>query len=176
MPQLRFSVGLVQALEGADPRPVPAYAVRAEALGFHGLWTLDSALGGPTAHTPLLDGLHALSFAAAVTNQIRLGVAVVVMSRRNPALLAHDVASVDCLSAGRMTLGVGLGAPETERVTQLGFAVDRRVRRLTEASRRCARYGGATRRASTARSPRSRGRAWSQSHSSAPACRSGSGP
>jgi len=132
MPEPRFSVGLVQALEGADPRPVAAYAVRAEVLGFHGLWTLDSALGGPTAHTPLLDGLHALTFAAAVTHEIRLGVAVVVMSRRNPALLAHDVATVDRLSGGRLTLGVGLGAPETERVTQLGFAVDRRVRRLTE--------------------------------------------
>jgi probable F420-dependent oxidoreductase len=132
MPEARFSVGLVQTLEGDDPRPVAAYAVRAEALGFHGLWTLDSALGGPTGHMPLLDGMHALSFVAAVTTKLRLGVAVVVMSRRNPALLAREVATIDRLSAGRMTLGVGLGAPETERVTQLGFAVDRRVRRLVE--------------------------------------------
>jgi probable F420-dependent oxidoreductase len=106
--------------------------VRAEALGFHALWTLDSALGGPTGHMPLLDGVHALSFAAGVTQTIRLGVAVVVMSRRNPVLLAREVATVDRLSGGRVTLGVGLGAPETERVTQLGFAVDRRVRRLVE--------------------------------------------
>jgi probable F420-dependent oxidoreductase len=133
MAETRFSVGLVQTLEGDDPRPVGAYARRAEALGFHGLWTLDSALGGPTGHMPLLDGLHALSFAAAVTDRLRLGVAVVVMSRRNPVLLAREVASIDRLSGGRMTLGVGLGAPETERVTQLGFAVDRRVRRLVEA-------------------------------------------
>jgi probable F420-dependent oxidoreductase len=132
MPDVRFSAGLMQALEGDDPRPVAAYAVRAEALGFAGLWTLDSALGGPTGHTPLLDGLHALSHVAAVTTEIRLGVAVVVMSRRNPALLAHDVATIDRLSGGRVTLGVGLGAPADERATALGFAVDRRVRRLTE--------------------------------------------
>src|SRR3954470_23736160 len=132
MPETRFSVGLMQTLEGADPRPVAAYAARAEALGFHALWSLDSALGGPTGHMPVLDGMHALSFAAAVTSRIRLGVAVVVMSRRNPALLAREVATIDRLSGGRMTLGVGLGAPETERVTQLGFAVDRRVRRLVE--------------------------------------------
>src|SRR3954453_2576041 len=132
MPETRFSVGLMQTLEGSDPRPVAAYAVRAETLGFHGLWTLDSALGGPTGHMPLLDGLHAVRHGAAVTNEIRLGVAVVVMSRRNPALLAREVATIDCLSGGRMTLGVGLGAPETERVAQLGFAVDRRVRRLVE--------------------------------------------
>src|SRR3954464_14064455 len=132
MPETRFSVGLMQTLEGADPRPVAAYAARAEALGFHALWTLDSALGGPTGHMPLLDGLHALSFAAGVTREIRLGVAVVVMSRRNPTLVAREVATIDRLSGGRMTLGVGLGAPETERVTQLGFAVDRHVRRLVE--------------------------------------------
>ena len=132
MPEVRFSAGLIQALEGDDPRPVAAYAVRAEALGFAGLWTLDSALGGPTGHTPLLDGLHALSHVAAVTTEVRLGVAVVVMTRRNPALLAHDVATIDRLSGGRVTLGVGLGAPAGERVTALGFAVDRRVRRLTE--------------------------------------------
>src|SRR3954471_16358344 len=132
MPAPRFSAGLVQTLDGGDPRPVAAYAVRAEALGFRAVWTLDSALGGPTGHMPLLDGLHALSFAAGVTREIHLGVAVVVMSRRNPTLLAREVATVDRLSGGRVTLGVGLGAPETERVTQLGFAVDRRVRRLVE--------------------------------------------
>jgi probable F420-dependent oxidoreductase len=132
MPEARFSVGLLQTLEGSDPRPAAAYAARAEALGFHALWSLDSALGGPTGHMPLLDGLHALTYAAGVTSEIRLGVAVVVMSRRNPALLAREVATIDRLSGGRITLGVGLGAPETERVTQLGFAVDRRVRRLVE--------------------------------------------
>jgi probable F420-dependent oxidoreductase len=132
MADTRFSVGLVQTLAGDDPRPIAAYAVRAEALGFAGLWTLDSALGGPTGHMPLLDGMHLLSHVAAVTSDLRLGVAVVVMSRRNPALLAREAATIDRLSGGRLTLGVGLGAPETERVTQLGFAVDRRVRRLVE--------------------------------------------
>jgi probable F420-dependent oxidoreductase len=132
MADARFSVGLVQTLDGDDPRAVAAYAVRAEALGFAGLWTLDSALGGPTGHMPLLDGMHLLSHVAAVTSELRLGVAVVVMSRRNPALLAREAATIDRLSGGRLTLGVGLGAPETERVTQLGFAVDRRVRRLVE--------------------------------------------
>src|SRR3954470_1111313 len=100
MPETRFSVGLMQTLEGTDPRPVAAYAARAEALGLHALWSLDSALGGPTGHMPLLDGLHALTYAAGVTSEIRLGVAVVVMSRRNPALLAREVATIDRLSGG----------------------------------------------------------------------------
>jgi len=75
---LRLSVGLPQNLTGDDPRVAAAYAKRAEALGFAGLWTLDSALGGPTGHTPLLDGLHLLSHVAAVTETPRLGVAVIV--------------------------------------------------------------------------------------------------
>src|SRR3954453_15079215 len=129
---VRFSVGLPQNLTGDAARPVAAYAARAEALGFDGLWTLDSALGGPTAHTPLLDGLHVLSHAAAVTERPRLGVAVIVMGRRQPALLARELATIDRLRGGRLVVGVGLGAPEGERVAALGFPTDRRVRRLTE--------------------------------------------
>src|SRR3954452_9072243 len=110
MPELRFSVGLVQALEGADPRPVAAYAVRAEALGFHGLWTLDSALGGPTAHTPLLDGLHLLSHVPARPRRPRRGGGVSVVGRRQPALLARELATIDRLSGGRLVVGFGLGA------------------------------------------------------------------
>ena len=129
---VRFSVGLPQNLTSEDPRILSAYAIRAEALGFEGLWTLDSALGGPTGHTPLLDGIHLLSHAAAVTERPRLGVAVIVMGRRQPALLARELATVDRLSGGRLVVGVGLGAPEGESVAELGFPADRRVRRLVE--------------------------------------------
>jgi probable F420-dependent oxidoreductase len=129
---VRLSVGLPQNVSGDDPRVVAAYAARAEALGFDGLWTLDNALGGPTAHTPLLDGMQLLSHAAAVTERPRLGIAVIVMGRRQPVLLARELATIDRLSGGRLVVGVGLGAPEGERVAALGFPTDRRVRRLTE--------------------------------------------
>src|ERR687888_1964076 len=128
----RFSVGLPQSVEGDDPRPVAAYAARAEALGFAGLWTLDSAVGGPTSRAPLLDGLQVLAHAAAVTDGVRLGIAVIVMNRRQPVLLAKDLASLDRLTGGRLTVGVGLGAPADEHVASLGFPIDRPVRRLVE--------------------------------------------
>jgi probable F420-dependent oxidoreductase len=128
----RFSVGLPQTIEADDPRPIVAYAQRAERLGFTGLWALDSAAGGPTSHTPLLDAAQVLAFAAAVTREIRLGVAVIVMGRRQPVLLAKEMASLDRLSGGRLTVGVGLGAPAGEKVAALGFPVDRAVRRLVE--------------------------------------------
>jgi probable F420-dependent oxidoreductase len=130
-PTPRFSVGLPQTLVGEDPRPIAGYAIRAEALGFAGLWTLDSPVGGPTGHTPLLDGLHMLSHAAAVTDEVRLGIAVIVLPRRNPAMLAKELATIDRLSGGRLTVGVGLGRDD-ERIAGLGFPTGRRVRRLTE--------------------------------------------
>jgi probable F420-dependent oxidoreductase len=132
MDATRFSVGLPQTLEGDEPRGVVAYATRAEALGFTGLWALDSAVGGPTSGAPLLDAPQLLAYAAAVTRRVRLGVAVIVMNRRQPVLLAKEMASLDRLTGGRLTVGVGLGAPADERVAALGFPVDRPVRHLVE--------------------------------------------
>ncbi|HEX2104703.1 MAG TPA: LLM class flavin-dependent oxidoreductase [Solirubrobacteraceae bacterium] len=129
----RLAVGLPQTLEGDDPRAVAAYAIRAEALGFSGLWTLDSPPGNRTAHWPLLDALHTLSHVAAVTEAARLGVAVIVLPRRNPAILARELATIDRLSAGRLTVGVGLGRVEdADTLAGLGLAADRPVRRLVE--------------------------------------------
>jgi alkanesulfonate monooxygenase SsuD/methylene tetrahydromethanopterin reductase-like flavin-dependent oxidoreductase (luciferase family) len=110
---------------------IAAFARRAEELGFAGLWTLDSAVGGPTGHTPMLDGLQVLTVAAAVTSAPRLGIAVIVMPRRTPALLAKELASLDRLSGGRLTVGVGIGSSQPPPAV-LGFAGGSRARRLRE--------------------------------------------
>jgi probable F420-dependent oxidoreductase len=124
---MRFSVPLPQ-LVGDD---VATYARRAEELGFDGFWTLDSAVAGRTAHNPMLDGLQLLSFVAAVTTKATLGMAVIVLPRRNPALLAKELATVDQLSGGRLLVGVGLGVSDGSEGA-LGFPTDRHVRRMTE--------------------------------------------
>jgi probable F420-dependent oxidoreductase len=129
--QPRFAVGLPQTLEGDDPRQIAGYAVRAETLGFTGLWSLDAAVGGPITHNPVLDGLHVLSHVAAVTHATRLGIAVIVFPRRNPVQLAKDLATIDRLCGGRLTVGVAIGSDD-ERIAALGFPTDRRVRRLVE--------------------------------------------
>ena len=83
----------------------------AEDLGFDSAWVTDH-LRGPDA---LLDPFIALTYAAAVTERIRLGVAVAVSSARSPVQLAQIVASVDQLSGGRLELGIGSGASTSGR-------------------------------------------------------------
>jgi len=82
-----ISVGLPQYLDEDGPAVLGRFAAQAEALGFDGLWTVDSVPGAATARVPSLDGLHALTAAAMVTERIRLGVSVIVLPERNPALL-----------------------------------------------------------------------------------------
>ncbi len=120
----RFSVG-------APPEPdllVP-FARRAEELGFGGLWTQDTVSG----NTFSLDGLHVLSHLAAVTERARLGIGVLYSGRRNPAVLARELATVDQLSHGRLTVGIGVGnAYHRETLAALGIDTSRPVRRLVE--------------------------------------------
>jgi probable F420-dependent oxidoreductase len=130
MSELRFSVGLPQLLPG-DVDVVLRYAVRAEELGFAGLWALDAVPGAATARVPLLDGLHLLTTAAAMTRAIGLGIAVIVLPARNPAQLARELATIDRLSGGRLIVGVGVGRREPT-AAGLGLPADRRARRLRE--------------------------------------------
>src|SRR5262249_46029035 len=87
---------------------------------------------GPTARIPTLDPLPALAAAAVVTERIQLGVAVIVVSRRNPVQLAKDAGSLAVLSGDRFVLGLGVGNDPPEAAT-LGFRVDHRGARLTDA-------------------------------------------
>jgi probable F420-dependent oxidoreductase len=128
---VRLAVELPQIVGDGYPELLARYAPRAEELGFSGLWTLDSALGSHTSHTALLDGLHALSYVAAHTSAAKLGIAVLVMPHRVPALLARELASIDCLSGGRLVVGVGLGGSDGGEAG-LGVPTDRRARRLAE--------------------------------------------
>jgi len=127
--QPRISVGLPQLLYEETPDVVARYAARAEELGFAGLWTLDAVPGAATARVPLLEGLHVLTTAAAVTRSIGLGIAVIVLPARNAPQLARELATLDRLSGGRLTIGVGVGRKQP---TGLGLPKGHRARRLEE--------------------------------------------
>ncbi|PZG52027.1 hypothetical protein C1I98_07760 [Spongiactinospora gelatinilytica] len=112
-----------------DPDLLVPFAQQAERLGFTGLWTQDTV----NAANYSLDGLHVLSYLAAVTERLRLGIGVLYSGRRNPAVAARELATIDQLSRGRLIVGLGVGnAYHREALTALGIPMDRPVRRMVE--------------------------------------------
>jgi probable F420-dependent oxidoreductase len=103
------------------------YALQAEAAGFDDLWTIEQITG----RYAVLESVSLLAYLSAITSRIRLGTAVLVTNLRNPVQLAKEIASVDHLSGGRITVGVGLGAT-TRMYPAYGLPEDRRVARFVE--------------------------------------------
>jgi probable F420-dependent oxidoreductase len=101
-------------------------AQRADDLGFQDLWVTDNTID----EARCFDSLAALAYAAAVTTTIRLGVSVLVLPTYHPVRVAHQVATLDHLSAGRAILGVGLGRASDYDAFQV--PTERRVTRFTE--------------------------------------------
>jgi probable F420-dependent oxidoreductase len=106
---------------------VHGFARRAEALGFDDLWTLEQITGG----LPMMEPVTLLANVAAVTNRVRLGIAVIVLNLRNPVQLSKALSSLDQLSSGRLTVGVGLGT-NTGPYPVFGVDPDHRVSRFVE--------------------------------------------
>ncbi|WP_067465862.1 LLM class flavin-dependent oxidoreductase [Actinomadura macra] len=120
----RLSVGAP-----STPDLLVPFARRAERLGFAGIWTQDSV----NSDNFSLDGLHVLSHLAAVTERLRLGIGVLYSGRRNPAVQARELATIDQLSRGRLTVGLGIGlAYHRAGLAALGIPTDRPIRRLVE--------------------------------------------
>lgn len=126
---------------------VPVMARTLEDAGFESLWVSDHIVmpreirshypfaedgraSWPT-DTPYLDALIALALAAAATERVRLGTAVLVMPQRNPVQLAKQAASIDVASGGRLELGVGAGWL-AEEFEALGAPFEGRGGRLAE--------------------------------------------
>lgn len=101
-----------------DPTALTTRARRAEETGFEGLWVGDHIAlpddAPDPAAEPRLEALAALAFLAAVTRTVRLGVGVLVLPQRQPVLLAKQLTSLDVLSGGRLTVGLGAGYVEAE--------------------------------------------------------------
>ena len=110
-----------------DMRLVRDYAARAEALGYHSLWVQEQIIGD----TSSLEPLALLSYVSAITDKIRLGVAVIIATTRNPVLLAKELGTLDQLSAGRLIVGLALGGnPRQYRL--YGAPSERRVRHFVD--------------------------------------------
>ncbi|MEU3058970.1 LLM class flavin-dependent oxidoreductase [Streptomyces subrutilus] len=82
---------------------------RAERLGFHTAYTYDHLSWRTFRDGPWFGAVPTLTAAAAVTERLRLGTLVTSPNFRHPVTLAKDLISLDDVSAGRITLGIGAG-------------------------------------------------------------------
>jgi probable F420-dependent oxidoreductase len=113
-----------------EVKPLVQLAQRAEALGFDSVWAGDSPVTRQRA-----DPITVLAAAAATTERVTLGTAVLLPALRHPILLAHQLATVDRIAEGRLVAGMGAGFPhpntEAQFVAiQVGFR--QRISRMTE--------------------------------------------
>lgn len=125
-------VSFGMSLPHRSARPIPAAVVgqvarSAEHLGFQDLWVANNTLDAAES----LDAVTALSFAAALTTTIRIGVSVLALPIFHPVHVAHQIATLDRISEGRAILGVGLGKAGDYPTFEV--PTERRVRRLLEA-------------------------------------------
>jgi alkanesulfonate monooxygenase SsuD/methylene tetrahydromethanopterin reductase-like flavin-dependent oxidoreductase (luciferase family) len=103
-----IGIGLPNPIPGTPGPRLVEWAQRAEAAGFASLATIDRIA------YPSYESLIALAAAAGATKRIGLLTNVLLGPTRNPVLLAKEAASVDQLSGGRLTLGLGVGARQDD--------------------------------------------------------------
>jgi probable F420-dependent oxidoreductase len=120
---MKLGIGLPVSGPWATPDNLRTMAVRAEELGYDSAWTFQRLLhpveddwGSP--YHAVLDPVTALSYVAAVTSRIRLGLAVVNLPFYSPIVLSKALTTLDIVSNGRLDVGLGLGwsAEEFEAV------------------------------------------------------------
>jgi probable F420-dependent oxidoreductase len=107
----------------ATPAALETLLTRGEALGFHSVMIADHVVfptevrskypytvsGAFPGHGDALEQLTLMAFVAGITKTLRLVTSVMILPYRNPVLTAKMLATVDVLSRGRVTVGVGVG-------------------------------------------------------------------
>jgi probable F420-dependent oxidoreductase len=133
MPGIKFGVRLPVAGPLANPAGIKRSVREAEAMQFDTAWVHDYLIwtreldrlhiscgsidaveaAGPEQPPVFYESLSNLAYCAAVTDRIRLGVAVLCLPYRAPVVTAKQIATIDALSGGRLDLGIGQGAPKS---------------------------------------------------------------
>jgi probable F420-dependent oxidoreductase len=132
---------------GADRAVIDAVASAADECGFATLWAgehvimvdrsasrypySDDGVIGVPAQADWLDPMIALGFAAAASSRITVATGVLLLPEHNPVIVAKQAASLDRLSGGRLTLGVGVGWSR-EEFAALGVPFEHRAARTAE--------------------------------------------
>ena len=112
-----YGLCLPNFLEGASPEGIEAAAEVAERLGWSTVWTTDHVLVPRENHAEygrIYEAILTLAWVGARHARVRLATSVIVVPQRNAVLLAKELATLDSLSGGRLTAGVGIGWNKTE--------------------------------------------------------------
>lgn len=121
----------------SSPDRIRRVAETAEEFGFDSVWTTQHIVVGAEAvedYGRVYDPLVTLGWAAGWTERIGLGTSIVLVPLHNPFNLAKQAATIQELSAGRLTLGVGVGWHRDE-YEFMGVEFEGRGRRADEAIR-----------------------------------------
>ena len=119
---MKFGFTLPNNFGVADPHQVVELGVIAEQLGFDSLWVNHHVINVGYVHdrlgqAPYHDALITLTWLASQTQTATLGTSVLVMPYLHPMVLAKEIATLDHLSGGRITLGLGVGSlPEENEI------------------------------------------------------------
>ena len=126
----QFGVTIPNNWGVSDPQEVLALGPEAEQMGFDSVWVMDHLFNTGYIRERLEDRpyyhpMAMLSYMSATTSRVLLGTSVLVLPYHNPVELAKYAATLDQMSGGRVTLGVGAGAM-TEEFEALGIPMRER--------------------------------------------------
>jgi alkanesulfonate monooxygenase SsuD/methylene tetrahydromethanopterin reductase-like flavin-dependent oxidoreductase (luciferase family) len=110
-----------------EPAVLADLAQSAEARGWDGFFLWDHIKHLPPVRA-VADAWVALAAIACATERLRIGPMVTPLSRRRIEKLARETVTLDHLSDGRLTLGVGLGSDRTGELEAFGEVIDPRER------------------------------------------------
>ncbi len=127
---MKFGVTIPNNWGVDDPQQVLEFGPLAERLGYDSVWVMDHLFNTGYIRERLEDKpyyhpMSTLSYLAATTSKVTLGTSVLVLPYHNPVELAKYAATLDQISGGRVTLGVGVGAM-TEEFEALGISMRQR--------------------------------------------------
>ena len=105
---MKIGIGLPATIPGTEGKRILDWAKKADSGPFSSLTILDRLV------YPNYEALTTLAAVAGVTQHVRLMTTVLLAPLRNPALFAKQAASLDALSGGRLTLGLGIGGREDD--------------------------------------------------------------
>lgn len=125
---VRHALFLAPFGELSEPHAMVEVARTAEAGGWDGVFLWDHVLRDPVEASDIADVWVVLAAMAAATDRLRLGPMVTPLSRRRVATLVRQTVTLDQLSHGRLTMGVGLGVDSAGELTRFGEVVDPRTR------------------------------------------------